>query len=100
MREFFDPITYSDEDVIPLATQLRRNYIFSGTIGQANVIVLYKNEIEFRDSLWFHRSFYQGQDLTEYKIEHTDLTIYPIQGEEQSAVDGFLKQRLIQSTLT
>ena len=40
VREFFDPTTYSDNHVIPLSTQLRRNYLFSSNIGQANVIVL------------------------------------------------------------
>ena len=99
VREFFDPITYSDDDVIPLSTQLRRNYLFSGNIGQANVVVLYKNDIEFRDSLWFHRSFYHGEDIIEFKIEQTDLTIYPIEDEAEAAASGFLTQRLMQSTL-
>ena len=85
VQQFFDPITYSDDDVIPLSTQFRRNYLFSSSLGQANVVELYKNDIEFRDSLWFHRSFYHGEEITEYKIEQTDLTIYPIEDEAAAA---------------
>ena len=58
-----------------------------------------RDEVEFKDSLWAHRSFFIGERFKTYTVDQSDFSVYPVLDEDTTKNVGFIRYRCIQSTM-